>query len=458
MLEIFLNFVAVEFVANIDNLAFSLALRGYVKDEFIKTAHAVQRVKFYHFQGHRRTCMRRIIFYSILFALFSGWVVINRKQRDGFYLEKIACKSFSINFGDEFYNVNTSIAANDVYDLNGTRNGDPTLRYYLSNDASLPSPLFYAAFSGTYVIRKDSKNSHIRKKNRFVYYEDLHVEGSRNATDPTLGRFSYCDTLEAWVFEIEALSKIVSDEDGCENTWLLRSPKSESFLLENLPTSGWTIRSDGLLTITTEFTFVCNECNSNHDCNDGECNVDNGQCDCNEGYLGNKCDVQTFCNSLEFFHYGSSAFEFDRRGDFGSFSLFNTTRTTTANVNFLTSYGRPVYITKPFRNYDDFEEDINDIAHVDADGKLVFFDDLYSFNDDCQVNVDKNGTFKGFEDCLIRFEEGTYRLELKVDENGDLFFEDVYAAVFTGTRWYGVEAILANFIDRFIEEPFHGYW
>lgn len=200
-LELFLNFVAVEFVANLDNLAFGLASRGFLKKELENATEEVKGVTMPLRHGHRRTLTRRILLLLSFLALAAGWAVIQVKQRRGDYLALEPCSSFSVTFCNEF----VKLGEPSLVDLGNT------VRGYVGSQA--PSELLlYAYFSGTYTTKKSDRGGLQREGNRPVYYETLPGTKAADEMDPTLGKISYCEDGEAWVFTIEALTEAISND------------------------------------------------------------------------------------------------------------------------------------------------------------------------------------------------------------------------------------------------------
>jgi hypothetical protein len=106
------------------------------------------------------------------------------------------------------------------------------------------------------------------------------------------GKFSYCEEQEAWVFTVENVEK--AQPDKCN--WLLRSPKTKAYVLNDVPSSGWSIWNGAV--VPTEFSFSCGERVSDVDCNShGTCTSEK-RCKCNSLRFGSKCQSCGSCSVL----------------------------------------------------------------------------------------------------------------------------------------------------------------
>jgi hypothetical protein len=167
--------------------------------------------------------------------------------------------------------------------------------------------LHYSYFSGNYEAEFDS----LKINNRPVYYE----RGEKD--DSTSGMFYYCDAEKSWVFTIKVFAQSENIKEGDDTVvpketidrckdggWLMRSPITEAFLLDQVPTDSWSIWT-GTLNVASDFSITCAECDSDIDCGlrNGKCN--SGTCTCEEGrYRGNFCNVVEPCDKLQYFPGG----------------------------------------------------------------------------------------------------------------------------------------------------------
>ena len=161
--------------------------------------------------------------------------------------------------------------------------------------------LFYSYFSGQYVLKPGAIENE-----RPVYYE----RGRDPDIDPTRppGKFSYCASEEAWVFSIDTITKGSGvSEDECN--WLLKSPKTSSFDLSAVGSSGWTIWTGVVTPPPVSFFLVsCDECSSEADCNyHGSCSRETKHCICDPGWMGTTCILDDICEEIAAGAAGDSA-------------------------------------------------------------------------------------------------------------------------------------------------------
>eukprot|EP00978_Attheya_sp_CCMP212_P049649 scaffold692024_cov102-Attheya_sp.AAC.1 len=163
------------------------------------------------------------------------------------YLKSV-CQSFEARFDETLWN---------------QCNEDSCL-FYNADPNNVPE-LPYGPFSGIYEVYRDSHGSFEWKGRRPVYYQRNIELGEGNHP----GKFSYCESEEAWVFSIHNVTKAGSDEtkagnDEC-NYWLLRSPKTEVYSLGDAPRTGWYM-NHASVPADLFFQFTCGECQLHHHC------------------------------------------------------------------------------------------------------------------------------------------------------------------------------------------------
>eukprot|EP00978_Attheya_sp_CCMP212_P010776 scaffold26246_cov28-Attheya_sp.AAC.1 len=275
VIELFFNFAAVQFVSDLDNIAFQLAYKGYM---VMGDLEQTTRKLINHVQFRQRKMiafpptkiripvkwLRLSMFLVHAVILYSAWFVVRYRQATGQYLQSYlqsGCQSFDVHFGGEVWNVPESTV-------------------------ELP----YGLFSGIYEIYYDSSRG--KGGGRPVYYQPNIEIGDRSHP----GKFSYCKSEKAWVFTIDGVEKAFSDE--CN--WLLRSPETEAYSLGEAPTTGWSIWTDNAFTIADpHFEFSCGEwCKS-----DVECSYLHGSCEkkicvCDPPWTGRSCQTFVDCSIL----------------------------------------------------------------------------------------------------------------------------------------------------------------
>jgi hypothetical protein len=111
VLELFLNFAAMQFVSMLDNIGFQLAHDGYMfgslqtdTRKIIKTVRLNRREKL-RFLKTKKTFpaawILRTIFVLTTAGLYVVWFMIRTQQANGYYLNQV-CQTFNIEFGDRY--------------------------------------------------------------------------------------------------------------------------------------------------------------------------------------------------------------------------------------------------------------------------------------------------------------------------------------------------------------------
>eukprot|EP00978_Attheya_sp_CCMP212_P039974 scaffold213285_cov50-Attheya_sp.AAC.2 len=286
VIQLFFNFAAVQFVSELDNVAFELAYKGYVMfgDLEQTTRTLINHVQFRQrkmvvFPHTKKSIpvkwLRISIFAGHAVILYAAWSIVRYKQATGSYLHSI-CQSFEVNFGDEVSNLCT----------------EESCFFYNETDPESVAELPYGPFSGMYEVSRNSRGTFEWQGNRPVYYQ-RNIEFGDDA-----GKFSYCKSEKAWVFTIKGVRKAFSDD--CD--WLLRSPKTEARSLGDAPTTGWSIWTDNaVVPADSQFELSCGECKSDVECRNGSCQ--NKICVCWFSWTGRNCQTSIDCPILraEFF-------------------------------------------------------------------------------------------------------------------------------------------------------------
>jgi hypothetical protein len=200
-------------------------------------------------------------------------------------------------------------------------------------DPSKPPDLHYAYFSGLYEASFDERHN-----DRPIYYQQgLEPRGDSIGKDVTAGMFYYCEKENAWVFSIKALGTAgaipkETMQPRCEFGWLMRSPITEAFRLDDVPMDGWRIWT-GALEFASDFSATCAECTSDLDCglSNGKCRSDS-MCSCNAGFEGTFCNAEKPCDQLELVSDDPNA------------------TSLVYSITGLKSYGKSVYALDAYRN------------------------------------------------------------------------------------------------------------
>eukprot|EP00984_Skeletonema_dohrnii_P035342 scaffold34997_cov183-Skeletonema_dohrnii-CCMP3373.AAC.1 len=257
VMGIFFDFIALQFIQQLDGIAFKLArmrmlstrmkeatTRRYFRTEFRRSTPGRT--------GHRK-------------------IYVSVRQANGDY----QCKSITARFREDIWRE----------------------AIVISDQGYEERVLAYSYFNGVYV---QDGNMH---DERPVYVERRKFDGtefdktSPNPEDPYFtikipAKIQYCHSIRAWVFMHEKIRRSRDDNSDCP--WLLRSERTELFDIEEVNQMNWEVWQ-GVIE-TTDVRITCNECNDDEDCNlNGACKRD-GSCDCSkdvEGrtFLGPHCEV-----------------------------------------------------------------------------------------------------------------------------------------------------------------------
>jgi hypothetical protein len=169
VIDIFLNFAAVTFVAHLDNLGYSLAAAGLIGRAAQAATLDAKEIKLPLRKGKLRKTRQFAIFAGVATMVgFLFW--LQKKQRNGKYVVGTSCSRLEISFPEEFVKLDSPL------DVTNTQR-----KFLLQADHPInvnqPPLLIYPFFSGEYA----TANEFI--EHRPVYYE-------RGIDDITSGTFS----------------------------------------------------------------------------------------------------------------------------------------------------------------------------------------------------------------------------------------------------------------------------
>jgi hypothetical protein len=157
VIDIFLNFAAVEFVANLDNLGFTLAAAGLIGRAAQAATREAKEIKLpLRKRKHRKSRQFVVLATVAIMVGFLFW--LQKKQRKGEYVVGTSCRRLEISFPEEFRELKMPLQLNNTqrkFLLTGTH----------PIDVNQPPPLIYPFFSGEYA----TGNQFI--EHRPVYYE-----------------------------------------------------------------------------------------------------------------------------------------------------------------------------------------------------------------------------------------------------------------------------------------------
>jgi hypothetical protein len=334
--DLFLNLEAIVFVGNIDNYAFWLAEKNFLNREFCDACKEVKNITFPASQGGKITRIRRIALLFVYVVLVMCWAAIVVRQNGGVYLKNAACNSFSVFFGDQTLDLVT-----DRIRISAQGTSRENSELFDSNETEVE--LVYSSFSGTYMIGEEDNGKLEILDDRAVYYEVVSGKNIATQGKGSRGKFFYCEG--AWLFTIEMLSHAFDregDEDeGYCGRWLLRSPATEAFTLENVSPDGWKIWT-GDIEEAEDFSFSCDDCEKSVDCNyHGTC-LDK-KCVCGGNRLGNSCEIEPPCASMELVQIGESAEHFKFLERYSLLDKSGHITESRTKDDLVLMYDRPVY-------------------------------------------------------------------------------------------------------------------
>ncbi|CAB9500303.1 expressed unknown protein [Seminavis robusta] len=294
VLGIMLNFAALHFMADIDNVAFDLAKAGFMGNMLKNAANDVVNFQVHKpsaEQGFLQRSWKAGVFLFVLAVMVAGWITIVISRTSGKYM----CNTIIVNMGDNF--VPSLGAFNGLYDL----------------DPSVASGLEWRA----------------------EYVERRSVE----IGTPGRGVFGYCNDIKAWTFRVEPKE---SKEDSGPCNWIARSSETDTYDIREAASSQWFVIDETLREATLEpFSLFCFDCSNEGEGESDDCGgkgtCSSAVCDCEDGWYGLRCQFVSPCPSITI----------DARTD-----KFASTRDWASqyhsidlgNGAFVEAYHRPVYI------------------------------------------------------------------------------------------------------------------
>jgi len=240
VVDMLLNFTAMEFVSQLDEVVFFLSDQGLFGKENETNIEKVMTTSYVvHSKSGRKTRLSLLLI--VLLAMLGGWGVVIHKQQSGVYL----CKSVYIQFSDDFV---------------------PAL----------------GTFSGVYDLRI-GKGVFLPKY--FTYIE-------RRSEKAKLG---YCNTLESWTLSFDDVD--IDSADPCD--WHAKSSETVSFDLTETASSEWSARQNSREVPLQFFRLICYDCDNNGDlpCS-GRGSCEENACQCDDGFYGLQCEFEDPCNTL----------------------------------------------------------------------------------------------------------------------------------------------------------------
>jgi hypothetical protein len=249
VLDLLLNFSAMEFVSLMDDVAFSMLSEGYLGIMMMKEAKALSVTKYhisYEKSFWKTSRLTAAYFIMIFTVMITAWGMIYANQASGKYL----CE-----------------------------------RVYIQIDDSLAPNL--AMLSGIYTADHDKGGSRVTSV-------QIREEGTAEIGD--IGMFGYCKKDKRWTFTLQESSK---PHDPCED-WIAATSESIVFDVTKTASSRWYARTSSGRTLPISTPYI--EC---YDCLDkqnfcgkyGKC--ESNKCNCDDDRYGLRCEFEEPCNVLE---------------------------------------------------------------------------------------------------------------------------------------------------------------
>lgn len=343
VLDLFLDFAAVQFVSELDDIAFHLAKHGVLGTQMQDASAKVGQVQLNYrkkIEGRYNVRTVKAVGYSLLFCiLLAPWIAVKIFQLRGFYF-KADCQSFHIYFEENSFDACKVLK----------KQNRPCPEAWQTEALHL---LQYEQFSDIYTAGTD-ENGYIDTENHRPIYYQRGVDNSDGSF--SWGKISYCDQVNAWIFSIEGLGKGAKKND-C--SWLIKSPETDAFSLDDVPEGDWVAWTGRLVETVVDIT--CIECEPGEKnavgCNfNGDCLEKERTCDCKDLFLGFQCEVCTACASLT------------HSGDF--WAEIETEMLTVATIRNETGI---VDIQSQFNSTEFFQSLLKDETAVEAYDRQVYY-------------------------------------------------------------------------------------
>uniref|UniRef100_A0A7S2N5M8 Uncharacterized protein n=1 Tax=Helicotheca tamesis TaxID=374047 RepID=A0A7S2N5M8_9STRA len=140
VLGLMLNFAALGFLTEMDNVAFHLALEGYLSDgiqDIAKAATTLTLPKKTFSKSKAKSYLDSFFFVIVYLAILAGWIAVTLQQINGEYL----CQSFAVNFGTAGWGASTINVYTDEYDKISHRIDDRAV--YVGRDGAVRGVFAY---------------------------------------------------------------------------------------------------------------------------------------------------------------------------------------------------------------------------------------------------------------------------------------------------------------------------
>lgn len=244
----FLNFAALGFVIEVDDIAFGLAAKGYVGRNMKKECVKVEHFKM---PQAKSIILRRFVYLMVTFLLFAFYIVICIQQITG----KYDCRKIEVQFGEGFVS-------------------------------------YLPVFSGFY------KYHNKRYDGRPIYKDE---EGK------AIFRYCYSGKSGYWAFGVMSNSLQVYDISDLCKRFIVRSPYTSGYGLLDIPVRDWLIKKEEreLEYVVDYLNIRCADCDKTTCAGSCQENI----CVCGDGYYGQRCQFSTKPCPLTDYNRNTSPFK-----------------------------------------------------------------------------------------------------------------------------------------------------
>lgn len=250
VVELLLNFTAIAFVSNLDDVMFFLAKQGFTGRRCKRQARSIAEARF---KPEKHGRIPKVLMLAVIVCvLIISWVAVIHSQVTGDFF----CKTLYVQFGDDFR---------------------PDL----------------GAFSGLY--DRQTKPYSLFSERRVVYVERrfLDLAGRQRRA-----RFAYCSTSSTWAFHWDDSAGGGIDADPCQ--YVARSEQTDTFDLLTTASGAWFVQDGNKREVVlTPLYLTCMDCDDKKEdaCN-GRGYCSSGECTCSKGFHGSRCEFLEPCREL----------------------------------------------------------------------------------------------------------------------------------------------------------------
>ncbi|KAL7537721.1 hypothetical protein ACHAWF_005887 [Thalassiosira exigua] len=298
VIEIFYDVLALQFVQQLDDIAFSLCKMDVFGKRMLRACTArcfeTEFGKIKSRRTRRINIFLKTVYFANLGLLLLGMISISINQMRGSY----QCDSITVNFGGDVWEDAIVSMPKEQYDKWVTLY--PYFRDRVTPDRYSEWTLVFSYFNGFY--EKDGTHAgrpiyrERRKSDRTPYGEGL----PHAFVLPSV--IKYCDGISAWIFTHDHIQKSeekdevtcvsISFSEKCMADILCSLHSTFQFSLGAIGCSDQKVY--GVIG-ETDVSYSCNGCVDNAECNmNGQC-ID-GQCKCNKKndahFLGTHCEIK----------------------------------------------------------------------------------------------------------------------------------------------------------------------